>query len=113
MSRNLAQTITAYIPFGIPLVTILVALPLVLQRIPPNLWYGFRTRRTLSDPGIWYRANYLGGLGLLYAGVGSLAVNLALSMLFPSAFTMLIQTAVVVFAMLLALTVWARQMRDI
>jgi hypothetical protein len=113
MPRNLAQTITAYIPFGIPLITILIALPLVLKKVPPNLWYGFRTRRTLSDPDIWYRANYLGGLGLLYAGVASLAVNLALSMLFPSSFIMRLQAAVVVIAMLFALIVWARQMRNI
>jgi hypothetical protein len=113
MARNLAQTITTYIPFGIPLVTILVALPLVMQKVPPNLWYGFRTRRTLSDSKLWYRANYLGGVGLLYASIVSFAINLVLSMLIPSAFTMLLQTAVVVIAMTFALIIWAQQMRNI
>ncbi len=113
MSRNLAQPITAWIPFGLPLVTIVIALPLVLEKIPPNLWYGFRTRRTLSDPDIWYRANYIGGVDLLYGGIAALVINLAISVLSWSPGTILIQIAVVVVATTIPLVVWALQMRDL
>src|SRR5687767_3385956 len=34
-----------------------LALPLIQKRIPPNMWYGFRVRKTLSSPDIWYPAN--------------------------------------------------------
>lgn len=50
-----------------------LSIPLVLQKIPPNGWYGFRTEKTLSDPSIWYSANKLGGKYFLVVGVFQLA----------------------------------------
>lgn len=47
---------------------ILISIPLILERVPPNNFYGFRTRKTLSDPKIWYAANRVSGWGLLAAG---------------------------------------------
>lgn len=48
------------------LLTIL-AIPLVQRRIKPNMWYGFRTKSTLSNSDLWYDANaYSGRLLLLY-----------------------------------------------
>jgi hypothetical protein len=41
----------------------------VLRKIPPNLFYGVRTRKTLSDPRIWYEANYQGGIALIVASL--------------------------------------------
>ncbi len=113
MSEPFAQTITRYIPFALPLISIVVAFPLVMQKVPPNWWYGFRTRKTLADPDVWYRANYLGGVGLLYAGVVSLGINLLLEMLMDSPYVFLVQSAVVVVSMFLSLTIWAVQMRDL
>ena len=46
-----------------------LSLPLILGKVPPNLWYGFRTPRTLSDPSIWYPANSYAGRWLLISGV--------------------------------------------
>ena len=51
-----------------------ISIPLILEKIPPNRWYGFRTRKTLSNKEIWYKANkymgrdfvILGGLVVLY-----------------------------------------------
>lgn len=113
MSKTLAETIAKYIPFAVPLISIAVAIPLVMQKVPPNWWYGFRTRKTLSDPNLWYRANYLGGMGLLYAGVIALLINLMMSMFMNSMFTALLQSAVIVISMTLALVIWAVQMRDL
>ena len=54
-------------PFFIPAILIgLLAVPLILG-IPPNRVYGVRTRRTLSDRRLWYRANRFGGWCLLVA----------------------------------------------
>lgn len=63
-----------YASLLIALVNIVISLPLVLRRVPPNYFYGFRTRKTLSSPDIWYEANYIGGRGLIIAS--SIAVLL-------------------------------------
>ena len=41
--------------FGI--ISILIALPLLDEKIKPNLIYGFRVRATLENPKIWYAVN--------------------------------------------------------
>lgn len=46
-----------------------IALPLILGKIPPNLWYGFRTPRTLGDPAVWYPANAYAGRWLFASGI--------------------------------------------
>lgn len=55
-------------PFAIPaLLLFVVAVPLVLGLIPRNRFYGFRTAKTLSDDGIWYRVNRLAGFAVMIA----------------------------------------------
>lgn len=47
--------------FGV-LVTIL-GIPMKLRKIKPNGLYGFRTKKTLENETVWYKANeYSGGL---------------------------------------------------
>ena len=46
-----------------------LSIPLILERVPPNRFYGFRTKKTLSDPQIWYEANRLSAHDLLIAGI--------------------------------------------
>jgi uncharacterized membrane protein len=36
---------------------VLISLPLIFRKIPPNPIYGYRTRATLSDESLWYDAN--------------------------------------------------------
>ena len=104
---------TYFIPFGIPILSIIVAIPLAMQKVPPNLWYGFRTRKTLSDRSIWYRANYLGGVNMLYAGIIALAINAALSVLRDPTLMMLIRSAIVAITMGIAMVYSMRQFRDL
>ena len=54
---------------GSGLLLIGVSIPLIQRRIKPNYWYGFRTRRTLSDPAVWYEVNAYAGKRLLVSGV--------------------------------------------
>ena len=53
---------------GMGLLVILICVPMILERVPPNNWYGFRTPRTLSDPNVWYPANRIAGQYLAVAG---------------------------------------------
>ena len=65
-------------PFAIPaLLLFLVSAPLVAGLIPRNRLYGFRTAKTLSDDGIWYRVNRLAGLAVMIASAvyGAVAAN--------------------------------------
>jgi hypothetical protein len=59
-----------------------LSIPLLRGKVPPNPWYGFRTRLTLGDPRIWYPVNAWGARRLLWLGVGTLAAG-PLSLLLP------------------------------
>ena len=61
---------------GMGLLVILICVPMILERVPPNNWYGFRTPRTLSDPNVWYPANRIAGQYLAVAGTGIVLTTL-------------------------------------
>ena len=46
-----------------------LSIPLIRGRIPPNGLYGFRVKKTLADPRIWYPVNTYAGKWLLVTGV--------------------------------------------
>ena len=56
---------------------------MILGMVGPNLIYGFRTPKTLSDSAIWYPANRAAGWFTLVAAVVALAFNLSLWWSFP------------------------------
>jgi len=56
------------------------SVPLILQKIPPNRWYGARTPSTLSDSRIWYTVNRFAGIA--YFVVGLVLLLAALTMHF-------------------------------
>ncbi|HEU4510246.1 MAG TPA: SdpI family protein [Pyrinomonadaceae bacterium] len=61
-------TVTS-LSFGlIGLLFIGLSIPLMQGRVPPNRFYGFRTRKTLSDPKIWYEVNRISGNDLFLGG---------------------------------------------
>lgn len=53
------------------IVIVALSIPLILRWVPPNGFYGFRVRRTLDDPTLWYAANAFAGWALLVSGVAS------------------------------------------
>ena len=55
--------------FIVPLTIILLAIPLILEKVPRNGFYGFRTPFTMSSDEIWYRANKILGISLLVTGI--------------------------------------------
>ena len=46
-----------------------ISIPLILGKIGPNPWYGFRVERTLSDPVVWYAVNAYSAKWLLAVGI--------------------------------------------
>jgi uncharacterized membrane protein len=53
-----------------------LSIPLILGRVPPNSLYGCRTKKTLSDSNLWYRANRVSGVDFLLSGVLILVASL-------------------------------------
>ena len=51
------------------LILVLISLPMMANKIKPNRFYGFRTRRTLENPEAWYKANEFAGKQLFVAGI--------------------------------------------
>ncbi len=56
---------------------------MILGKIPPNRFYGFRSSATLADSEVWYPANRAAGWLLFGAGGFSLCFNLALTWITP------------------------------
>jgi len=74
MPRGLVLTLV------MPVALILLVIPLILEKIPRNRLYGFRTAYTMSSDEVWFRANKILGVALLIAGF----VWLCLGMLLPA-----------------------------
>jgi SdpI/YfhL protein family len=55
-------------------------IPLILQRVPPNPWYGFRVQATLENPAVWYPANRYLGKCLLGFGLFMMVTSVGLSL---------------------------------
>lgn len=67
-----------------PLLTAGLSVPLILRKVPPNPFYGLRTRRTFSSRRIWYAANRIAGIWLTIAGTVWLGAGLLMPALVGS-----------------------------
>ncbi len=63
--------ITGFMIYFVLVSLLLVGLcvPIILRKVKPNSWYGFRVPKTLSDEKIWYEANAYSGRLMLVAGI--------------------------------------------
>ena len=57
---------------------VILAIPLILRKVPRNVIYGFRTCATLADDFVWYEANAYFGRGLVVSSLISAAAVLML-----------------------------------
>jgi uncharacterized membrane protein len=55
---------------------VLLGIPLKQGAVPPNWWYGFRTKKTLSDKEIWYAVNRVTGVDMIRVGCVLVAASL-------------------------------------
>ncbi len=69
---------------AVPLLVLLLSVPLILGKMPPNGAYGFRTPKTVSSPDVWYPANRVAGWLMLGAMVVAIGFNLALWWAYPA-----------------------------
>jgi hypothetical protein len=65
----------ALIAYIIPGLAVVFGIPMALGLVPPNRFYGYRTRKTLSSVEIWYRANRVSGWCMAIAGIAALCHN--------------------------------------
>jgi uncharacterized membrane protein len=63
------ESIVRWIFVFVGLLSAGLGIPLALGKVPPNLFYGFRTSKTLSSPEIWYPANRSLGADMTVAGI--------------------------------------------
>ena len=75
----MTSLILLYIAGGILL--ILLAIPLYLGKIKPNLWYGFRIRKTLKNPEIWYPVNKYGAGWMMVSGFVTVVCAIGFSLI--------------------------------
>jgi len=81
---------------GTGLLIAALSIPIMLRKIPPNLWYGLRTVETLRDENVWYEANARSGRGGVILGMG--IALLALLGLPPEAMVLLLLAATLAWA---------------
>jgi uncharacterized membrane protein len=65
-------------PWGlvfVPLIFALICLPMALELIEPNGFYGVRTMATRASEAEWYRINRIAGIGGVIAGSIGFAAN--------------------------------------
>ena len=53
---------------------ICLSIPLIQRKVAPNRLYGFRVRRTLEDPNVWYPANAYAAWRMLWAAIAATIV---------------------------------------
>ena len=111
---DLRLALAAYV---LPGVAIVFSIPMMLGVVPPNRFYGYRTRKTLSSEAVWYRANRAAGWSLFLCGIAALAHNVLLQHDHPdwsSATKQLVMTlsaAVLLFAGLIFSSFYVRKLR--
>lgn len=66
------------------LLWILISLPLLFDKIAPNQFYGFRTRKMLSNKEIWYKANKYMAKDFIALGIIEIIYNVFLVVFNPA-----------------------------
>jgi len=61
---------------------LLFSVPLVLEKVPPNRYFGFRTKQTLNDATVWYRVNRTAGWSFLCLALTGIALSVSLISVF-------------------------------
>ena len=71
-------TVLGFVLIGF--IAVVTGVPLILQRVPPNPWYGFRVQATLENQAVWYPANRYLGKCLLVFGLFMIVTSVGLSL---------------------------------
>ena len=90
---------------------VILAVPLMLRKVGPNVVYGYRTRATMNDKTLWYEANAHFGRGLLIGSVISGVAALVIWMMRPPDALIPLLVVVLVVPALIAAIATARHIR--
>jgi len=63
------MTTLLFLYLGRGILLTLITIPLYLQKVPPNGLYGFRVRKTMENPALWYPVNRHGADWLMAIGL--------------------------------------------
>jgi len=71
-----------WIEFGCALFIAAICVPLVLRKVPKNMFYGMRTLKTMNGSDAnWYEVNFLAGRAMLLSTLAAAALILAAGLL--------------------------------
>ena len=92
---------------------VVLSLPLIARRVPPNALYGLRVPATFADEEVWYEANARSGRDMLRLGVALivLALVLPLTGIALGVYALVWAAVSVVGALLMAVVGWRRANR--
>jgi uncharacterized membrane protein len=98
---------------AVGLLLIVLAIPMILRRVPPNAIYGLRVPATYADEWVWYEANVRSGRDLVVLGILLSVLALVLPQLPVSLETAVVGwcLAAAVGAIVLAMVGWRRANR--
>ena len=71
----MSEPISLFVPAGL---VAIAAIPLALQFVPPNRFYGVRTAQTLANRELWFRVNRFVGCVFLAAAALTTCVYLSI-----------------------------------
>lgn len=77
MQEGILIAFAAYLATAI--LFIALSIPLIMRKIPRNKWYGFRFKKALSSDDVWYKVNRFGGWLLLWSGILTAIMAVALA----------------------------------
>jgi len=90
---------------------VILAVPLMLRKVGPNVIYGYRTRATMSDKTLWYEANAHFGRGLFIGSAISGVAALVIWMMRPPETMVPLFVVILVVPALIATIATARHIR--
>lgn len=85
------------------LIFIGIGLPLIMEKVKPNPWYGFRTRKTLASTRVWYITNKVMGYDISLAGLAISVVAVILLLIGQQRLDLLVSVAINLIVMLVTL----------
>ncbi|MCC6994146.1 MAG: SdpI family protein [Deltaproteobacteria bacterium] len=87
-----------YLFIAAGLLFILISIPLILGKVGPNNFYGFRTKKTMADRKIWFAANKVMGIDLVVAGLAIVAGSIIIMVVAPEDRTQVAYVELAIFA---------------
>jgi len=87
------------------IVLILISIPLYLEKIGPNGLYGFRVKKTIENPELWYPVNKYASGWLMLTGVVTIIASLGLFLVPGISLDTYSMACVTIFTVMLIITI--------